>query len=74
MKNFTKTMLSALIVGFAATSAFAGKNRTTEPSFDRVIDNFYRVLVDPRGTYKQHGNHNRWNQRNRTNRRVGFNG
>jgi hypothetical protein len=74
MKNFTKTMLSALIVGFAATSAFAGKNHTPEPSFDRIIDNFYRVLVDPRGTYNQQGNHNRWNQKNRTNRRVYFNG
>ncbi len=74
MNKFTATLIFILVVGISATADSAERLHAPEPRFDRVLDNFINVLLDPRGRYGNHKRRDRrWNQR-RNNPRVEQNG
>jgi hypothetical protein len=65
MKKLTATFLFVLTVGFSASPVFSGpaladRYHAPQPSFDRLVENFYRVLLDPRGKPKHIHQQKRW--------------
>jgi hypothetical protein len=64
MKKIIATLIFAMVVGISATPASAERLHAPEPSFDRVLNNFFNVLLDPRDRYGNHQRRDRrWNQR-----------